>query len=80
MILKTKIELVNLKQQELLGIETLITGELLVQLEDISAIRQVGDENSTDIDPNTCGIYLKSGVYFTVLTPFEEVKRLWYKI
>ena len=79
MILETKLELVNLKQEELLGIENLILGKLIVDLNEVCAIREAGEDDSTDIDPKKCAIYLKSGDYFTILTPFDEVKKLWIK-
>jgi len=78
MVLETKIEIINLKRKELLGIEDTLLANFIIGLEDIEAVCQTAEDEDADISTRLCGIYTKGGEYFRVFTPFDKVKKMWY--
>jgi len=73
MIIETQIEVVDRKQQELTGVEEIMYVKLAFNSDDISAVRQVIDDNDYEVNRKKCQIYLKSGEYFTIYTTYEYV-------
>lgn len=79
MVLETKIEIINLKRKELLGIEDTLMADFIIGLEDIEAVCQTEeDDAAAEISDRLCSIYTKGGEYFKVFTPFDVVKKMWY--
>ncbi len=78
MVLETKIEIINLKRKELLGIEDTLLADFAIWMENIEAICQTVDDEDAEISDRLCGIYTKGGEYFRVFTPFDKVKKMWY--
>lgn len=78
MVLETKIEIINLKRKELLGIEDTLLADFAIFIEDIEAVCQTVDDEDAEISDRLCGIYTKAGEYFRVFTPFDKVKKMWY--
>ena len=73
MIIETQIELVNTKMEEILGKSEALRVNMAFDLNDVSAIREVAEDDCTDIQPDRCHIYLKSGEYFMIFTPYETI-------
>ena len=78
MVLETKIEIINLKRKELLGIEETLLADFVIWVEDIEAICQTVEDEDAEISDRLCGIYTKAGEYFRAYTPFDVVKKMWY--
>jgi hypothetical protein len=74
-LLKSKIELVNTKLSEITGTDQTMMAEIIVDLNDIVAVREHAPDNESEINPNTCAIYLNNGDYFCLFTPYSEVVR-----
>ena len=72
MYIETEIFLENKDLLEL-GVHSEITARMLLNVEDISAIRESVDDEGEVIE-NECTIYLLSGSAFTVNTSYEEIK------
>lgn len=73
MIIETKIEVIDRIQQELIGIEDIMYVNMSFNLLDVSAVREVIDDGNYDINKDKCQIYLKSGEYFTIYTPYRMI-------
>jgi len=76
MMIETQIEVVDRKQQELTGVEEIMHVKLAFNSDDVSAVRQVIDDNDYDVNIKKCQIYLKSGEYFTIYTPYKQILEL----
>ena len=76
--LETEIELINPSYKELMGKELpAARARIKLDTSKIIAVReQVGDEDESQIDPNICVVYLSSGEYFALYTPYKTVSKL----
>jgi len=74
MYIETEIFLENLQLKEL-GVPTEITAKMLLNTDDISAIRESVDDEGEIIE-NECTVYLLSASTFTVNTSYETIKKL----
>lgn len=79
MILETAVEVINLKDQELLGIERSIAIQMCIDLGEVLAVREYVENTEEEPNPDSCVLYMKGGDDFTVLTPYEEVLNKWKK-
>lgn len=59
--------------QEVLGIEKKVSVAISFFLEDITAVRENVEEGEDEIDPDKSIIYLKSGEYFVISTPYKWI-------
>lgn len=75
--IKTHIELVNMKEVELTGVERVMYGELIFELNQVAAIRETIIDDESEPDPKRCGVYLKTGEYFNIFTPYKEIAKLF---
>ena len=72
-ILKTKIDLNNTKLSDITGVEHLIHAEICINIDEITAVRQHAEDDEEHINPDLSFVYLKSGEYFMIYTPYTEV-------
>lgn len=72
MYIETEIFLENTQLKDL-GVESEIKAKMLLNVEDISAIRESTDDDGEIIETE-CTVYLLNGIVFTVNTPYEELK------
>ena len=73
MIIETQIELVNTKMEEILGKSEALRVNMAFDLNDVSAIREVAEDDCTDILFDRCHIYMKSGESFIIFTPYNRI-------
>jgi len=80
--LRSKVDLIN---KDLLGLgisaeSGLQQVDILILASSIVSVRQVIDDQDTEINHGKCYVYLSSGESFELYTPYEEViKKLeWY--
>ena len=73
MIIETQIELVNTKMEEILGSSEVIRVNMTFDLNDVSAIREIAEDDCTDIQEDRCHIYMKSGEHFMIFTPYKTI-------
>jgi hypothetical protein len=76
MIIETSVKIVKRKYEEMTGIEEYITVNMSFNLNDVTAFRQAVNEEENEIDINNCVIYLKSGEYFFINTPYHTILEL----
>jgi hypothetical protein len=74
-MIRTQIDIFNRKLEEI-GIEKLITIDISIRLEDITAYRQYVDLDEFEINPNRCVVYMKSGEVFIIYTTYETINNL----
>lgn len=72
--IETTIEVTNKKNEELLGYEHIMYVEILIDFDEICAVREVIDDDDTKVNPEKCQVYLKNGEYFTIFTKYKEVR------
>ena len=77
MIIQTTTEVQNLQLRDLTGQEIYVPVNMSFNLKDVVAIREALMDNEYDIDPSRCFIYLKSGEYFIIYTPYETILELY---
>lgn len=77
MIIQTTTDIVNLPLQELTGQEMSMPLDMSFNLKDVVAIRQTLMDNEFEVEPNRCFIYLKSGEYFIINTPYKTILELY---
>ena len=73
MIVESTIQIFDLKMQEVLGIEKKMAVAISFFLEDVTAVRENVEEGEDEIDPDKSIIYLKSGEYFVISTPYKWI-------
>jgi len=73
--IETTIEVTNKRDEELLGYEYIMYVEMLIDFNEICAVREVIDDNDTEVNPEKCQVYLKNGEYFTIFTKYKEVAK-----
>jgi hypothetical protein len=71
--IETTIEVTNKRDEELLGYEHIMYVKILIDFNEICAVREVIDDNDAEVNPEKCQVYLKSGEYFTIFTKYQEV-------
>ena len=77
MIFETTIQIFDLKHEEILGIQKETTVAMFFRLEDITAVRESIEDGDEQINPDKCTIYLRSGEYFIISTPYKEILRIF---
>lgn len=77
MIIQTTTDIVNLPLQELTGQEMSMPLDMSFNLKDVVAIRQTLMDNEFEVEPKRCFIYLKSGEYFIINTPYKTILELY---
>jgi hypothetical protein len=77
MIIETTTDIVNLPLQELTGQEMSMPLNMSFNLKDVVAIRQTLMDNEFEVDSSRCFIYLKSGEYFIINTPYKTILELY---
>jgi pullulanase/glycogen debranching enzyme len=76
MIIETSVAIIKHKFQEITGVVEFITVKMSFNLSDVTAFRQSINEDENEIDNNNCVIYLKSGEYFFINTPYHTILEL----
>jgi hypothetical protein len=77
MIIQTTTEVQNLQLRDLTGQEIYVPVNMSFNLKDVVAIREALMDNEYEIDSSRCFIYLKSGEYFIIYTPYETILELY---
>jgi len=80
-LITAEIELLNTKMAELIGSgKHTIRAEVRILTENIIAVRQFADDEDEEINPDMCAVYLTSGEFFILHTPYQEVVKIlgWY--
>jgi hypothetical protein len=77
MIIETTTDIVNLPLQELTGQEMSMPLNMSFNLKDVVAIRQTLMDNEFEVDSSRCFIYLTSGEYFIINTPYKTILELY---
>ena len=72
MYIETEIFLENTQLKDL-GVDTEIAVRMILNTEDISAVRESIDDEGEVIE-NECTIYLLTGSIFTINNPYDEIK------
>lgn len=72
MYIETEIFLENTQLKDL-GVDTEIAVRMILNTEDISAVRESIDDEGEVIE-NECTIYLLTGSIFTINSPYDEIK------
>jgi hypothetical protein len=72
MYIETEIFLENTQLKDL-GVDTEIAVRMILNTEDISAVRESIDDEGELIE-NECTIYLLTGSIFTINSPYDEIK------
>jgi len=73
MIIETKIEVIDSIQEELMGVESIMHINLAFNIADVSAVREVIDDDEYDVNTEKCQVYLRNGQYFTIYTPYKVI-------
>jgi hypothetical protein len=76
MIIETQVKIVKRNLEEMTGIVQFNTVNMSFDLNDVTAFRQAVNEEENEIDINHCVIYLKSGEYFFINTPYHTILEL----
>jgi hypothetical protein len=50
---------------------------MFFRIEDITAVRESIEDGDEEINPDKCTIYLRSGEYFIISTPYKEILRIF---
>ena len=76
MIIETSVAILNRKFEDMTGVVEFIIVKMSFNLSDVTAFREAVNENDNKIDINNCVIYLKSGEYFLINTPYNTILEL----
>jgi hypothetical protein len=76
MIIETSVAILNRKFEDMTGVVEFIIVKMSFNLSDVTAFREAVNENNNKIDINNCVIYLKSGEYFLINTPYHTILEL----
>ena len=77
MIIETTTEVQNLQLRDLTGQEMYVPVNMCFNLNDVVAIRESLKDNDFEVDSSRCFIYLKSGEYFIINTPYKTILELY---
>ena len=71
------IDLINSKMADLIGSdESTMRAEVRILTSTIIAVREYADEEDDEINPNMCMVYLTSGEFFILHTPYAEMLQI----
>lgn len=73
--LETTIEVINKRDEDILGYEHIMYVEILIDFDEICAVREVIDDDEFEVNPDKCEVYLRNGQYFTIFTKYKEVAK-----
>jgi hypothetical protein len=76
-----EIDLINTKMAELIGSgKHAMKAEVRILTSTIIAVREWADEEDDEINPKMCAVYLTSGEFFILYTPYADVIDIleWY--
>lgn len=77
-VLKTEVELINTHLSDLFnGNEVAGFVKIELLLTDVVAVRQNIQDGEVDPDDGSCVVYMKSGEFFIVYTPYQRVVTDW---
>jgi len=68
-----QIEIFNQKLSDIYGQECLMTAEIVIDLDEVAAIRQNCKEEIETIADDICVVYMKSGESFILMNPYLDV-------
>jgi len=72
-----EIDLINTKMAELIGSgKHTMKAEVRIPTENIIAVRQFADDEDEEINPDMCAVYLTSGEFFILHTPYAEMLQI----
>lgn len=70
---QTKIDLVDNTLKELTGTESCVSVEMLINTDEIYAVRRTINSDTLEIEPDECVIYMKSGENFVIKESYKKV-------
>ena len=76
-VITAGVEVLNAKMAELIGSgKHTIRAEVRILTENIVAVRQFADDEDEEINPDMCAVYLTSGEFFILHTPYAEMLQI----
>jgi hypothetical protein len=79
--INAEIDLINNKLADIMGGETVaMRAKIKILTSSIISVREFADDKDEEINPNMCAVYLTSGEFFILHTPYQEVVKIlgWY--
>jgi len=79
--INAEIDLINNKLADIMGGETVVMrAKIKILTSSIISVREFADDKDEEINPNMCTVYLTSGEFFILHTPYQEVVEIleWY--
>jgi hypothetical protein len=80
MIIETSVEVMNIRDEELLGRENIMYVDMAIDLNEVCTIREVINDNDTEVNNQRCMVYLKSGESFNIFISYKEVLKKFKQI
>lgn len=79
MWIEAKIELINSKKLDTIGVEETTDVNIFINTFDIFAIREVADNDGMDVEPSTCMVYMRGGESFILKNySYNALKEIVY--
>ena len=79
--INAEIDLINNKLADIMGGETVaMRAKIKILTSSIISIREFANDEDEEINPDMCAVYLTSGEFFILHTPYQEVVKIlgWY--
>jgi len=79
--INAEIDLINNKLADIMGGETVaMRAKIKILTSSIISVREFADDKDEEINPDMCMVYLTSGEFFILHTPYQEVVKIlgWY--
>lgn len=79
--INAEIDLINNKLADIMGGETVVMrAKIKILTSSIISIREFANDEDEEINPDMCMVYLTSGEFFILHTPYQEVVKIlgWY--
>jgi len=79
--INAEIDLINNKLADIMGGETVaMRAKIKILTSSIISVREFADDKDDEINPDMCMVYLTSGEFFILHTPYQEVVKIlgWY--
>lgn len=79
--INAEIDLINNKLADIMGGETVaMKAKIKILTSSIISVREFANDEDDEINPNMCAVYLTSGEFFILHTPYQEVVKIlgWY--
>jgi hypothetical protein len=79
--INAEIDLINNKLADIMGGETVaMRAKIKILTSSIISVREFANDEDEEINPDMCAVYLTSGEFFILHTPYQEVVKIlgWY--